>query len=91
MGPSDVRGQRVIFWDLRKKVPKRLYPQSRWLRSVCVWFPDQNPERVGDLFEAYVRKVAPRTVDVSVTRMHTGKPWMTDFANPFVQAAGRAI
>lgn len=53
--------------------------------------PDQNPERVGDLFEAYVRKVAPRTVDVSVTRMHTGKPWMTDFANPFVKAAGRAI
>ena len=53
--------------------------------------PDQNPENVGDLFEAYVRKVAPRTVDVSVTRMHTGKPWMTDFANPFVQAAGRAI
>ena len=53
--------------------------------------PDQNPEKVGDLFEAYVRKVAPRTVDVSVTRMHTGKPWMTDFANPFVQAAGRAI
>ena len=53
--------------------------------------PDHNPERVGDLFEAYVRKVAPRTVDVSVTRMHTGKPWMTDFANPFVQAAGRAI
>ena len=53
--------------------------------------PDQNPERVGDLFEAYVRKAAPRTVDVSVTRMHTGKPWMTDFANPFVQAAGRAI
>ena len=53
--------------------------------------PNQNPERVGDLFEAYVRKAAPRTVDVSVTRMHTGKPWMTDFANPFVQAAGRAI
>jgi len=53
--------------------------------------PDQNPEKIGDLFEAYVRKVAPRTVDVSVTRMHTGKPWMTDFANPFVQAAGRAI
>ena len=53
--------------------------------------PNQNPERVGDLFEAYVRKATPRTVDVSVTRMHTGKPWMTDFANPFVQAAGRAI
>ncbi len=53
--------------------------------------PNQNPERAGDLFEAYARKTAPRTVDVSVTRMHTGKPWMTDFTNPFVQAAGRAI
>jgi acetylornithine deacetylase/succinyl-diaminopimelate desuccinylase-like protein len=38
-----------------------------------------------------VKKVAPRTVELGVTRMHMGKPWMTDFDNPFVQAAGRAI
>ena len=53
--------------------------------------PDQNPDLIGDLFEAYVRKIAPKTVDVAVTRMHTGKPWITDYDNPFVQAAGRAI
>ena len=53
--------------------------------------PDQNPDQIGDLFEAYVKKIAPKTVDIAVTRMHTGKPWMTDFDNPFVQAAGRAI
>ena len=53
--------------------------------------PDQNPDRVGELFETYVKKVAPKTVEVVVTKMHTGKPWMTDFDNPFVQAAGRAI
>ena len=53
--------------------------------------PDQDPETVADQFEAYVRKIAPKTVDVSVTRMHAGKPWMTDLDNPFVQAAGRAI
>jgi acetylornithine deacetylase/succinyl-diaminopimelate desuccinylase-like protein len=35
--------------------------------------------------------VAPKTVEVKVTRMHGGKPWMTDFDNKFVQAAGRAI
>ncbi|MFL2434483.1 MAG: dipeptidase [Vicinamibacterales bacterium] len=53
--------------------------------------PDQNPDLIGDLFEAYVKKIAPKTVDVAVTRMHTGKPWITDFDNPFVRAAGRAI
>ena len=38
-----------------------------------------------------MKKVAPKTVEVKVTRMHGGKPWMTEFDNPFVQAAGRAI
>jgi len=53
--------------------------------------PNQDPDRVAQLFEAYVKKVAPKTVDVTVTRMHGGKPWITEYDNPFVQAAGRAI
>jgi acetylornithine deacetylase/succinyl-diaminopimelate desuccinylase-like protein len=53
--------------------------------------PNQNPERIAELFEAYVKKVAPKTVELKITRMHGGKPWMTAFDNPFVQAAGRAI
>lgn len=53
--------------------------------------PNQDPQKIGDLFEAYLKKVAPKTVELTVTRMHGGKPWMTDFDNPFVQAAGRAI
>jgi acetylornithine deacetylase/succinyl-diaminopimelate desuccinylase-like protein len=53
--------------------------------------PNQDPKKIGDLFEAYVKKVAPKTVALTLTRMHGGKPWMTAFDNPFVQAAGRAI
>lgn len=53
--------------------------------------PNQDPKKIGDLFEAYLKKVAPKTVELSITRMHGGKPWMTAFDNPFVQAAGRAI
>lgn len=53
--------------------------------------PDQDPGRIADLFEAHLRKVTPPTVELTVTRMHGGRPWMTDFDNPFVQAAGRAI
>ena len=53
--------------------------------------PDQDPDKIADLFEAYVKQVAPKTVALEITRMHGGKPWMTDFDNQFVQAAGRAI
>ena len=53
--------------------------------------PDQQPDAIAAQFEAYLRKVTPKTVELKITRMHGGKPWMTEFDNPFVQAAGRAI
>jgi acetylornithine deacetylase/succinyl-diaminopimelate desuccinylase-like protein len=53
--------------------------------------PNQSPDTVARLFEEYVRKVRPKTVELKVTRMHGGKPWMTSYDNPFVQAAARAI
>jgi len=53
--------------------------------------PDQHPDKIAELYEAYLRKVAPKSVDMKITRMHGGKPWITEYSNPFVQAAGRAI
>ncbi len=53
--------------------------------------PDQDPDEIARAFEAHLRKVAPKTVELQVTRMHGGKPWMTQIDNPFVQAASRAI
>ncbi len=53
--------------------------------------PDQLPDKIADLFEAYLKKVTPKTVTLKLTRMHGGKPWMTEFDNKYVRAAGRAI
>ncbi|HEY3884375.1 MAG TPA: dipeptidase [Vicinamibacterales bacterium] len=53
--------------------------------------PNQDPDKIAKLFEDHIRKVAPKSVAAAVTRMHGGKPWMTDFDNKYVQAAGRAI
>ncbi|HZR22658.1 MAG TPA: dipeptidase [Vicinamibacterales bacterium] len=53
--------------------------------------PNQDPDKIAKLFEAYVHEVAPKTVEVKVTRMHGGKPWMTSYDNVYVQAAARAI
>jgi acetylornithine deacetylase/succinyl-diaminopimelate desuccinylase-like protein len=53
--------------------------------------PDQDPDTIADLFERYVKKLCPATVQLTLTRMHGGKPWMTEFDNKYVRAAGRAI
>ena len=70
---------------------KTVIPATAMAKVSMRLVPDQDPDKIGELFEAYARKVAPKTVDVTVTRMHNGKPWMTDFDNPFVRAAGRAM
>ena len=43
--------------------------------------PNQDPDKIAQLFEDYVRKVTPKTVELKVTRMHGGKPWMTELDN----------
>jgi len=53
--------------------------------------PDQHPDKIASLFEEYVKKISPKTVETKIVRMHGGKPWMTEFDNKYVQAAGRAI
>jgi acetylornithine deacetylase/succinyl-diaminopimelate desuccinylase-like protein len=53
--------------------------------------PNQHPDKIAELFEAHVKDITPGTVELKITRMHGGKPWMTSYDNPYVQAAGRAI
>ncbi len=53
--------------------------------------PNQTPDKIAELFDAHLRDVTPKTVELKITRMHGGKPWMTSYDNPYVQAAGRAI
>ena len=70
---------------------KTVLPATAMAKVSMRLVPDQDPAKIGDLFEAYLRKVAPKTVELKITRMHGGKPWMTEFDNKYVRAAGRAI
>ena len=70
---------------------KTVLPATAMAKVSMRLVPDQDPDKVAALFEDYLKKVAPKTVDVKVTRMHGGKPWMAEFDNTFVRAAGRAI
>src|SRR5919108_6256099 len=70
---------------------KTVLPATAMAKVSMRLVPDQDPKKIGDLFEAYLQKIAPKTVELKITRMHGGKPWMTEFDNKYVRAAGRAI
>jgi len=70
---------------------KTVLPATAMAKVSMRLVPDQDPKKIGDLFEAYLHKVTPKTVELKITRMHGGKPWMTEFDNKYVRAAGRAI
>jgi acetylornithine deacetylase/succinyl-diaminopimelate desuccinylase-like protein len=70
---------------------KTVLPATAMAKVSMRLVPDQDPNTIADLFEAHLRKIAPKTVELKLTRMHGGKPWMTEFDNKYVRAAGRAI
>ncbi|HNV01737.1 MAG TPA: dipeptidase [Vicinamibacterales bacterium] len=70
---------------------KTIIPAAAMAKISMRLVPDQHPDRIAERFEAYVRKITPRTVDLKITKLHGGMPWMTDFDNVYVQAAARAL
>jgi acetylornithine deacetylase/succinyl-diaminopimelate desuccinylase-like protein len=70
---------------------KTVIPATAMAKVSMRIVPDQDPDTISELFEAFVRDVTPATVDISVTRLSGGKPWTTSVDNPFVRAASRAL
>src|SRR5574339_208196 len=70
---------------------KTVLPATAMAKVSMRLVPDQHPDKVAKLFEDYLNKIAPKTVELKLTRMHGGKPWMTEFDNKYVRAAGKAI
>jgi acetylornithine deacetylase/succinyl-diaminopimelate desuccinylase-like protein len=70
---------------------KTVLPATAMAKISMRLVPNQHPDRIAALFEDYVRKIAPRTIELTITRMQGGKPWMASFDNKYIQAAGRAI
>lgn len=70
---------------------KTVLPSTASAKVSCRLVPDQDPDRIGDLFEAYVRSLCPPAAKLSVTRMKGGRPSVTPLDHPATQAAGRAL
>jgi acetylornithine deacetylase/succinyl-diaminopimelate desuccinylase-like protein len=53
--------------------------------------PDQSSAKMGKLFERHIKKLAPKTVSVSVKLLHGGEPAITPIDSPGVRAAVAAL
>ena len=71
--------------------PKTVIPAVAMAKVSMRLVPNQDPDKIAKLFEEYVEKIAPATVELKLTRLHGGKPWMAEFDSPYIRAAGRAI
>ena len=70
---------------------KTVLPAHAMAKVSCRLVPDQDPEKIADLVEAHVRRVAPAGVEVEFIRMHGGRPWRARLEGRLVEAGAKAL
>ncbi|MGH7506487.1 MAG: dipeptidase [Longimicrobiales bacterium] len=70
---------------------KTVLPAHAMAKVSCRLVPDQDPDRIAELFEAHVHGAAPDGVTVRIDRIHVGKPWRARLEGPLYDAAARAL
>ena len=53
--------------------------------------PNQDPEKIAKLFEKHFKKICPKSMQLTVTRMHGGRPWVASLDHPAIHAASKAF
>jgi acetylornithine deacetylase/succinyl-diaminopimelate desuccinylase-like protein len=52
---------------------------------------DQSPKEIVAKVTRHIKKLAPKSVDVTVTHIHSGDAWLAEPDHPALQAAARAV
>lgn len=70
---------------------KTIIPAHAHAKISCRLVPDQDPDRIFELFRAYVEQIAPHGVVTEVRKLGGGHPSLTPIDHPATQAAARAL
>ncbi|MFQ6674513.1 MAG: peptidase dimerization domain-containing protein, partial [Fidelibacterota bacterium] len=70
---------------------KTIIPAQAHAKVSVRLVPRQEPGKIGDLFEEFIRSIAPPQVELAVERMHGGMPFLADTTHPSFQAAREAL
>jgi acetylornithine deacetylase/succinyl-diaminopimelate desuccinylase-like protein len=70
---------------------KTVIPAGAMAKISMRLVPNQDPDRVAQLFEQHLKTVTPPSVEITLTRMSDGKPWLAPIDHPAIRAASRAF
>ena len=70
---------------------KTVIPATAMAKISMRLVPDQDPDRIAQLFEQHLKTVTPDSVELTLTRMHGGNPWLASIDHPAIGAASRAF
>lgn len=79
-----------IFGGFSGEGIKTVLPADAGAKITCRLVPDQDPEVIVEKLKAHIAKHKPAGVTVTVTEFDKGKPFITPFDHPAIQAAGRS-
>lgn len=69
---------------------KTIIPSSARAKLTCRLVDRQDPEHIMDVIETHVRSHTPPGVEVKMTRMDRGKPFVISPDHPYIQTAAKA-
>lgn len=69
---------------------KTIIPSKAHAKISMRLVPDQDPEKIAEAFQAYVRKITPPTVSLEISRQGTATPAVIDYDTTAVAAATAA-
>ncbi len=70
---------------------KTVLPSKAYAKISMRLVPNQDPAKIEKLFTDYVKKITPKSVKISVSGLHHGKPAMTPIDSKWVKAAFEAM
>ncbi|MCZ8538068.1 dipeptidase [Paenisporosarcina quisquiliarum] len=79
-----------VFGGFSGEGIKTVLPAEAGAKITCRLVPDQDPDEIVEKLKAHIEKHKPVGVTVEVTEFDKGKPFITPFDHPAIQAAGRS-
>lgn len=79
-----------VFGGFSGEGIKTVLPSEAGAKITCRLVPDQDPDEIVEKLKAHIDQHKPAGVTVTVSEFDKGKPFITPFDHPAIQAAGRS-
>lgn len=79
-----------VFGGFSGEGIKTVLPAEAGAKITCRLVPDQDPDDIVRKLKAHIEKHKPAGVTVTISEFDKGKPYITPYDHPAIQAAGRS-